>query len=151
MNFLCRPDAEALLAENDYARMWPFFTNMGAGASDRVGGGWLTEGVRKQYLEVWNHGLTGGCNYYRAAPLRPPTASDDSVLSLALPPGFCRVTVPTLVLWAEDDIALPIGLLDGLEEHVLQMRLVRIPGATHWIVHERPGQVAAEIEAALRD
>ena len=25
MNFLCRPDAEALLAENDFARLWPFF------------------------------------------------------------------------------------------------------------------------------
>ena len=27
MNFLCRPDAEALLAENDFARLWPFFTS----------------------------------------------------------------------------------------------------------------------------
>ena len=25
MNFLCRPDAEALLSQNDYARLWPFF------------------------------------------------------------------------------------------------------------------------------
>ena len=26
MNFLARPDAEALLAADDYRRMWPFFT-----------------------------------------------------------------------------------------------------------------------------
>src|SRR5450432_1133761 len=31
MNFLCRPDAEALLAKSDFARLWPFFTNMRAG------------------------------------------------------------------------------------------------------------------------
>jgi len=30
MNFLCRPDAEALLSADDFARLWPFFTNMGA-------------------------------------------------------------------------------------------------------------------------
>ena len=27
--------------------------------------------------------------------------------------------------------------------------VVRVPGATHWIVHERPAFVAAEIERAL--
>ncbi|NBW56119.1 MAG: alpha/beta fold hydrolase, partial [Betaproteobacteria bacterium] len=30
MNFLIRPDAETLLAEDDYRRLWAFFTNMGA-------------------------------------------------------------------------------------------------------------------------
>ena len=33
----------------------------------------LTESVRDQYRAIWNAGLTGGCNYYRASPLRPPT------------------------------------------------------------------------------
>jgi pimeloyl-ACP methyl ester carboxylesterase len=37
MNFLCRPDAEALLAENDFARLWPFFERMG-------GKTWLNDG-----------------------------------------------------------------------------------------------------------
>jgi len=59
MNFLCRPDAEALLAENDFARLWPFFTNMGAADPARAGGGWLTEAVREQYREVWRAGLRG--------------------------------------------------------------------------------------------
>ena len=29
------------------------------------------------------------------------------------------------------------------------MTLTRVAGATHWIVHERPALVAAEIERAL--
>ena len=66
MNFLVRPDAEALLAENDFARMWPFFSK-GRGQAPA----WLTEAVRDQYRAVWRAGLTGGCNYYRASPLRP--------------------------------------------------------------------------------
>jgi pimeloyl-ACP methyl ester carboxylesterase len=57
--------------------------------------------------------------------------------------------VPTHVIWAEADIALPPGLLDGLDAFVPQLTVTRVPGATHWIVHERPEFVAREIEAAL--
>ncbi len=149
MNFLCRPDAEVLLAADDYARLWPFFTNMGAVDPSHPGGAWLTDELRERYREVWRAGLTGGCNYYRAAPLRPPRAGDDAILKLELPSDFGHVSLPTLVIWAEGDIALPVGLLDGLERHVPQMRLVRVPGATHWIVHERPQWLAGEIEKEL--
>ena len=149
MNFLCRPDAEHLLAENDFARLWPMFTNMGAADATRQGGGWLTEQVRDQYRAVWSRGLTGGCNYYRASPLRPPTAQDASVMKIEFPSELVTVRLPTLVIWAEDDIALPIGLLDGLAAFVQLMRLVRVPGATHWIVHERPQFIVSEIERHL--
>ena len=149
MNFLCRPDAEALLAENDFARLWPFFTNMGAADPARPGGGWLTEAVREQYREVWKAGLRGGCNYYRASPLRPPTARDSAVMTIRFAPEAVTVHVPTLVLWAENDIALPNSLLDGLETYVPRLRLVRLPHATHWVIHEQPATIAAEIEREL--
>jgi pimeloyl-ACP methyl ester carboxylesterase len=149
MNFLCRPDAEALLSENDFARLWPFFTNMGAADPKREGGGWLTEAVRDRYRAVWTLGLRGGCNYYRASPLRPPLGAEDAVMRIEFAPAAVTLHVPTLVIWAEDDIALPVALLDGLEAYVPDLRVVRVPGATHWIVHERPAFVAAEIERAL--
>ena len=149
MNFLCRPDAEALLAENDFARMWPMFTHMGAADASREGGGWLTAEVRDRYRAVWRAGLTGGCNYYRASPLRPPTANDATVMQIVLATEYVTVTLPTLVIWAEDDIALPLPLIDGLDAFVPTVRLVRVPGASHWIVHERPHLIAAEIEREL--
>ena len=149
MNFLCRPDAEALLAENDFARMWPMLTSMGVSQPNRAGAGWLNDGVRARYRAVWSAGLTGGCNYYRASPLRPPTPQDDAVMRIEFPPAYVTVTLPTLVIWGEDDTALPLGLLDGLEAFVPDLRLVRVPGATHWIVHERPQFIAAEIERHL--
>ena len=149
MNFLCRPDAERLLADNDFARMWPFFTNMGAGGSAREGGGWLTEAMKDRYRNVWRTGLRGGCNYYRASPLRPPLAPGDAVMTLALPTEAVTSRVPTHVIWGEDDIALPVQLLDGLDAWVPDLRLVRVPGASHWIVHERPELVATEIERSL--
>lgn len=149
MNFLCRPDAEKRLAENDFARLWTFFERMGAIDPAHPGGGWLTEAVRERYRAVWRQGLTGGCNYYRASPLRPPLTPNDAIMSLQLPPELVTVRLPTLVIWAEADTALPPALLDGLEAYVPDMRLVRVPGATHWIIHERPALVAREIEQAL--
>jgi len=122
---------------------------MGAADPARPGGGWLTEAVRDKYREVWSAGLRGGCNYYRASPLRPPTAGDDSVMSIRFAPEAVTVHVPTLVLWAEDDMALPTSLLEGLEAYVPRMRLVRLPGATHWVIHEQPATIAAEIEREL--
>jgi len=149
MNFLCRPDAETLLSENDFARLWPFFTNMGATDPRREGGGWLTEAMRDRYRAVWATSLRGGCNYYRASPLRPPLGPDDPVMKIEFAAAAVTSHVPTLVIWAEDDTALPVALLDGLEAYVPNLRVVRVPGATHWIVHERPAFVAAQIESAL--
>ena len=149
MNFLCRPDAEALLSADDFRRLWPFFTNMGATDPSHVGGGWLTEAMRERYREVWRLGLRGGCNYYRASPLRPPLGEQDAVMRVELSASAVTSHAPTLVVWAENDIALPVELLDGLEAFVPDLRVVHVPGATHWIVHEQPALVIAEIEREL--
>jgi epoxide hydrolase 4 len=98
---------------------------------------------------VWNQGLNGALNYYRASPLKPPLTPDDAVMKLTLTPEFVTVRQPTLVIWGEADTALPPGLLNGLEAFVPHMHLVRVPGASHWIVHEQPGWVADEIEQFL--
>ncbi len=155
MNFLIRPDAAALLAAQDHARLFGFFENMGAARPPGtpgapLGAGWLTEAVRAQYRAVWAHGLDGGLNYYRASPLRPASASDPAAAAVSLPPEAVRVEVPTLVLWAQDDIALLPALCEGLEAHVPDLKLVPLPQATHWVVHEQPQRVMAEIAAFLK-
>jgi pimeloyl-ACP methyl ester carboxylesterase len=139
MTFLCRPDAAALLAENDFARLWGFFTPMGGEA-------WLTDAVRDRYRAVWRTGLDGALNYYRASPLRPPTSADDPIHSLSLPSEMVTVHVPTTVLWGDADIALPAALLDGLDAFVSPLDVRRLPGATHWLIHEQPGLVSRTIE-----
>ncbi len=142
MNFLCRPDAAALLAADDFRRLWPF---LGEPA-------WLTDEVREHYRQAWRNngrGLDGGLNYYRASPLRPPTGADDAMHQVLLPDEAVTSRVPTTVLWGERDKALMPTLLDGLERWVPQMQLVRVPDASHWIVHEQPGRVAELIESLL--
>ena len=139
MNFLCRPDAAALLAENDFARLWPFLTGMGGAA-------WLTDALRAQYRALWRQGLDGALNYYRASPLRPPLATTDAIHTLVFPPALVTVRVPTTVLWGDADTALPPALLAGLEAFVSPLELRRITGASHWIVHEQPAMVADTVE-----
>ena len=143
MHFLARPDAEALLAADDYRRMWPFFTTMRAGPD---GFGWLTEAVRQQYRDVWDQGLTGVCNLYRVTPLKPPGAGLTADAIPELTPEQVGVQIPTLVLWALDDTALLPGLLEGLERYVPRLTVRPMPGATHWVVHEQPEAVAGHIE-----
>lgn len=147
MNFLCRPDAEKLLAEDDYRRLWAFFVNMGATSGPHA---WLTESVRQQYRDAWRLGLQGGCNYYRASPLRPATAKDPAASAISFPKEMFTVQLPTLVIWGLDDIALPPALIAGLDDFVLQMQLEKVEGATHWIVHEQPALVIDHICKFLR-
>ena len=142
MNFMCRPDAAALLAQNDYARLWGLFTGMGGQA-------WLDEATRERYRAVWRHGLDGALNYYRASPLRPPLGPQDALHGIEFPDEAVTVRVPSTVLWGEADTALPPSLLDGLERWVPDLDLRRLPGATHWLLHEDPARVAATIDGLV--
>lgn len=150
MNFLCRPDAEQRLSDNDFARLWSILVGMGAAGAPSADGHWLNNAMRENYRALWRAGLTGPCNYYRASPLRPPTPEDQSVMGIVLDPERVTSRRPTLIIWGQDDTALLPSLLDGLDAYVPDLRVVRVPGATHWIVHERPQLIAAELERHLR-
>ena len=141
MHFLCRPDAQALLAEDDFRRLFAFFD-----APDGTPPAWLTDSVRRQYRALWQQGLTGALNYYRASPLRPPRNGEAGALAVTLPDTMLTVRIPTLVLWGMDDPALLPGLLDGLVDWVPQLQLQRIENASHWIVHEHPERVTGELQ-----
>lgn len=136
MNVFRLPKAERLLSENGYARLRAAF--------GRLEAGWCAE-----LVEAWSRpgALTGGLNYYRASPLHPPTPEDLGAAKLDLRPEDFIVRVPTLVLWGEQDTALLPGCLEGLERFVPDLRLVRVPDASHWIVHEQTARVCGEIEA----
>jgi pimeloyl-ACP methyl ester carboxylesterase len=139
MNWLCRPDAAARLAENDFARLWAFFEPAP----------WLTPARREVYRQAWRAGLQGPLNWYRGSPLRPPVpgdaASAAALHALVLPEAMLTVRVPTTVLWGERDRALLPALLDGLQHWVPALAVQRVPEGSHWLVHEQPQTVVREI------
>ena len=144
MNFLIRPDAESLLAANDFQRMWRFLNR-----PDGTPPAWLDEATRAQYHATWSAGLTGGCNYYRASPLRPARPGDPAADAVQLPRSMLTVDVPTWVLWGLDDIALLPSLLDGLDGYIPRLTLETVADADHWVIHTHPARVIAGLTAHL--
>ena len=145
MNFLIRPDAECLLMQDDFKKLWSFaFEDVSSSAH------WLDAAMKDRYREVWSQGLQGGLNYYRASPLRPATEQDRAALGVELPPAMWRIDTPTLVLWGLRDRALLPCLLEGLQDHVPDLRMHTHPEASHWIVHEQPQWVIGHMTTFLQ-
>lgn len=140
-----QPEAAARLAADDFAALFAKLARFGDAR-------WLTPALRQRYREVWSCGLEGALNYYRASPLRPgDPAGLQALRELVLPPSVLEVRVPTRVLWGEADAALLPALLEGLDAWVADLRIERVPQASHWIVHEAPDRVLATVKAALAE
>ncbi len=132
--------AEETLSANDYALL------VGAVLGAGLKSGAFTEDDKKAYIEAWSKpgALTGGLNYYRAARVGPPAPASEGASSsgnFAVDPERLMVKVPTLVIWGEKDTALLTGNLDGLDKFVPELTIKRIPEGSHWVIHERPGDV----------
>jgi epoxide hydrolase 4 len=136
------PQAESVLSADDHQAL-----------RQALGDVWdkrFSDEDRRMYLEAWSRpgGLTGGLNWYRAARVGPPSA-DAPARSLVDVGQLPVIEVPTLVIWGEQDRALTTGNLDGLDQHVRNLTIRRVPDGTHWVVHEQPELITREIRAFI--
>jgi pimeloyl-ACP methyl ester carboxylesterase len=72
-------------------------------------------------------------------------------------PGIARgryadaqLSVPTLMLFGEDDFVLRPSMLDGYERHAAEMAVELVPECGHFIADERPDLVAERARAFFR-
>lgn len=89
-------------------------------------------------------------NWYRASPME--VLDMDAPYDLPAgyqPPALPKLTIPTLVVWAMDDIALPAANLDGLDEVIEDLTLVQVPGCGHFVQWEAPDEVNAALDGFL--
>jgi len=135
MNWLRNPGSEQALAKDSFRVMEQFMLGMGEQPE------WFDDAIRERYHACWARGLTGCVNYYRASPLHPPTPEDAGAARLSLDPANFHVRVPVRVIWGEKDKALLPGLLDGLHDFVDDLKIERLPNASHWVVHEYPANI----------
>jgi pimeloyl-ACP methyl ester carboxylesterase len=75
--------------------------------------------------------LTAALRWYR----------DNAAADAARLMRSARTQAPTLVIWGEQDTALGLDLLDGLERVAPDLRIHRIPDAGHWVQNEAPEEV----------
>lgn len=81
--------------------------------------------------------MTAMIDWYRAALRHPPA-------------GRARaIHAPTLLIWAEDDVALSKSLTYGLEKWVPDLDVHYIPRCGHWVQNEAPEEVNERLLAFL--
>ncbi len=89
-------------------------------------------------------------NWYRASPMEVLDMDAPYALPAGWqPPALPKLTIPTLVVWAMEDMALPAANLDGLDEVIEDLTLVQVPGCGHFVQWEAPEQVNAALDAFL--
>ncbi|HMI81002.1 MAG TPA: alpha/beta hydrolase [Solirubrobacterales bacterium] len=63
--------------------------------------------------------------------------------------GDARLTVPTLMVFGEDDFVLRPSMLAGYQRHAPEMQVELVPGCGHFIADEMPDLVAEKARAFL--
>jgi pimeloyl-ACP methyl ester carboxylesterase len=109
----------------------------------------MPESQKQQYIADWSQpgALTSMLNWYRAGKMVVPPPGLTVPLPDWLLKAFPKVQVPSLVVWGMKDTALLPIQLEGLDELVEDLRIVRLPEAGHFAPWEAPDEVAE----ALRD
>ena len=113
----------------------------------------ITEAEKQQYLADWSQpgALTAMLNWYRGSKLVVPPTGVTVPLPDWLLKAFPEIEVPTLVIWGMRDAALLPLQLDGLDELVDDLRIVRLPDAGHFAPWEAADAVAAALEPFLAE
>jgi len=141
IHYFRRPDAATGLMENGFARLQRMI--FGTASSTDV----FPEDVQAEYIKAWSQpgAVEGGLNYYRASTIFPDVSTEEQKARAVSFSESLKVHVPTLVIWGEKDQALLLGNLAGLDSYVPNLKVIRVPDGTHWVIHEHSDAVAGYI------
>lgn len=131
--FFCLPAIpELALAADNYAAIRSMFSDKTARKE-----AFSREDIDKYVQAIAQPGaLTAALNWYRCGMLSKGGMK---------PARQARVNAPTMIIWGEQDPALHISNLNGLEEFASDLRIKRIPEVSHWVQCE----AAAAVNAGL--
>lgn len=112
----------------------------------------MGEEERAALLKDWSDPDTAMAmlNWYRGSPMVvPPMDAPYTLPDDYAPPALPNLSIPTLVIWAMEDMALPAANLDGLDEVVDDLTLVTVPDCGHFVPWEKPDIVNAAMDDFL--
>lgn len=131
---LIKQNAVDILRENDYQRIRETGVFDKKNAFDE-----------QKDLEAWAQpgSLEAGCNYYRAA-FDPPTRGT------GVKEWDGTITVPTLVIHGMRDHAILPVTLEGLEDYVKDLKILRSDTSSHWIMDDAPELIISSIREFIK-
>lgn len=84
----------------------------------------------------------GEMDYYKAGKL---TQTFKNVYKVSIQEDLEKISVPTLLVWGEKDITIPVKDAKLMHEFIKNSELVIIPNATHRLPYEMPVEFTNEI------
>lgn len=121
-------------------------------ALDFEGSAAMEDAERDLLMQQWSNPDTAIAmiNWYRAGLAEvPPLDAPYELPTSYAPPPLPNVTIPTLMVWGMDDIALPDANLDGLDDLVDDLTLVKVEDCGHFVTWESPDKFNAALQAFL--
>ena len=112
----------------------------------------LEDAEKARMLQEWQdrEAAFAMLNWYRASPIVvPPADAPFEVPAGAHLPDLPKLSIPTLVVWAMDDLALPPCNLQGLDQLIEDLTLVKVPECGHFVPWEAPREVNAALDDFL--
>ncbi len=108
------------------------------------------EAEKAAYLDEWSQpgAMSAMLNWYRASSIIVPEMDETPARPAFLNAPFPPIKQPTLVIWGVEDKALLPSQLDGLEELVPDLTLVKVD-AGHFVPWEAPEAVTEAIRRWL--
>lgn len=147
VRFLRRDDAASILSANNFERVLQML------ARGFDGGRWMTDDMRKGYLAAWGQpgAMEAMVSWYKATPMvvaaPGETVATDPMADIDK--AKVRVRMPHQVIWGMQDTALLPVARQGLENLCDDLSVHEFADADHWIIHQKPADVAALIAAFL--
>jgi pimeloyl-ACP methyl ester carboxylesterase len=116
---------EAILRNNDWDQMVKMLLSTSKPGS-------FTPEDLELYRQSWwrRDAISSMLNWYRAILQSPPQLNLEQ-----------RITMPTLILWGDQDVALETQMAYDSRELCDVANLVIFEGASHWIQHDEPTAV----------
>nr|WP_137676142.1 alpha/beta hydrolase [Parerythrobacter lutipelagi] len=112
----------------------------------------LEEEEQAAMLQDWSDpdAAFGMLNYYRASPITvPPVDAPYALPDDYTPYPLPKLAIPTLVIWAMEDEALPAANLDRLGEVIEDPKVAKVPDCGHFVQWETPEAFNAAMEDFL--
>jgi pimeloyl-ACP methyl ester carboxylesterase len=111
----------------------------------------ISEAEKRQYVADWSQpgAFNAMLNWYRGSRVIVPPPGITVPLPDFLLRAFPKVRVPTLVIWGMQDKALLPVQLDGLDDLIDDVKIVRLQDAGHFAPWESGDQVSAALQPFL--